>query len=153
MLPSSRLLLSLALVLSPGALASAPQDPAADLARAEAKQALDLSSSPRAAAHLLRLRALEDQIEDLTPIAQAYEGVLERRRADPLARATARMLLFNLERARGHVSRSGDFVKELGFVQDFYVDSGTGKLYRDGTHASGVILQRRYEVAMVRKNA
>jgi len=34
----------------------------------------------------------------------------------------------------------------------FYADAG-GKLSRDGSHASGAILQRRYEVSMVRKNA
>ncbi|HEX8537661.1 MAG TPA: hypothetical protein VF664_09365, partial [Cystobacter sp.] len=54
------------LVLACPLLSRAATDPSAAEAQQEAEQALSLAASPRGAAHLLRMQALEPELDDLT---------------------------------------------------------------------------------------
>jgi tetratricopeptide (TPR) repeat protein len=99
--------------------------PAADeTARALAAEALKQASSPRGAATLVRLHALVDDVEDLTPLLSTYAQVASRRTSDPNTRATAQMLLLDTERARGRLVRANEVRQWLGFVGDYYVVGG-----------------------------
>ncbi len=102
----------------------APATPAsstAEAAQAAAAQALELASSPRGAAHLIRLHGMVEDLEDITPLAATYAQIASRRSADPGTRATAALLLMDLERARGRTVRAAEVQRSLGFIGDFYV--------------------------------
>jgi tetratricopeptide (TPR) repeat protein len=103
------------------ALASSDVDPALQLARTEAAQALSTASSPRAAAHLVRLHALRDELSDLQTLADVYSQILSNGRADPFARDLARSFLADVERARGRLTKSAELVEPLGYIHDYYV--------------------------------
>jgi tetratricopeptide (TPR) repeat protein len=96
-------------------------DPNAERAQASAARALELASSPRGTAHLIRLHGMVDDLEDITPLASTYAQVASRRGADPGTRATAAMLLMDVERARGRTVRAAEVHRSLGFIGDFYV--------------------------------
>ncbi|WP_163996331.1 DUF3857 domain-containing protein [Pyxidicoccus caerfyrddinensis] len=99
--------------------------PAADeTARGYAAEALKQASSPRGAAALLRMHALVDDVEDLTPLISTYSLIASRRTSDPNTRATAQMLLLETERARGRLVRANEVKQWLGFVGDYYVVGG-----------------------------
>ncbi|HEX8705685.1 MAG TPA: DUF3857 domain-containing protein, partial [Myxococcaceae bacterium] len=90
-------------------------------AQAAAAKAVELASSPRGTAHLIRLHGMVDDLEDITPLASAYAQIASRRGADPGTRATAAMLLMDLERARGRTVRAAEVQRSLGFIGDYYV--------------------------------
>ncbi len=109
-------------VVLPGmALASSDADPALQLARAEAAQALSTAHSPRAAAHLIRLHALRDELSDLQTFADVYHQILSDPRADPFTRNLARSFLADVERARGRLTKASELVEPLGYIHDYYV--------------------------------
>ncbi|SET91133.1 DUF3857 and transglutaminase domain-containing protein [Stigmatella erecta] len=101
-----------------------PAGPAAEAAQAYTTQAIELASSPRGAAYLIRLHALAEDLEDITPLVSTYAQVIGRRNTDPNTRATATLLLMDLERARGRMVRATEIQRALGFVGDFYVTGG-----------------------------
>ncbi|WP_338870111.1 DUF3857 domain-containing protein [Myxococcus stipitatus] len=99
--------------------------PAADeTARVYAAEAMKQASSPRAAASLLRLHSLVDEVEDLTPLVSTYAYVASRRQFDANTRATAQLLLLDTERARGRLVRANEVKQGMGFVGDYYVVGG-----------------------------
>jgi tetratricopeptide (TPR) repeat protein len=102
----------------------APATPAgstAERAQASAARALELASSPRGAAHLIRLHGMIEELEDISPLANTYAQIASRRGADPGTRATAAMLLMDIERARGRTVRAAEVQRSLGFIGDFYL--------------------------------
>ncbi|HYH97593.1 tetratricopeptide repeat protein, partial [Hyalangium sp.] len=101
-----------------------PADPTAAAAQAYADKALELASSPRGTAYLIRLHALVEDLEDITPLANTYATIASKRSADPGTRTTATLLLMDLERARGRTVRSAEVQRSLGFIGDFYVVGG-----------------------------
>ena len=128
--------------------------PAADeTARAYAAEAMKQASSPRSAAMLLRMHALVDEVEDLTPLLSTYAYVASRRSSDPNTRATAQMLLLDTERARGRLVRANEVKQWLGYVGDYYVTGGfenEGKAGCDtdfGPEAANLDLSASYPAA------
>ncbi len=109
------------LVLVPVLLFARLDSPVTDHAEALGKLALARANEPRGAAALIRLHGLMDEVDDLNLLAEPYFTIAARGSTDPNVRALARMLLVDLERARGRTVRSQDIVKDLGFVQDWYV--------------------------------
>jgi hypothetical protein len=103
------------LVLACPLLARAAE-PGVAVAKAQAEEALQQATSPRGAAHLLRLHSLKGELEDLTPLVSTYTQVLARRSSDPGARATAHLLLLDLERTRGRMVRAAEIRDDLGFL-------------------------------------
>jgi tetratricopeptide (TPR) repeat protein len=101
-----------------------PLDPTAEAAQRHADKALELASSPRGSAYLIRLHGLMEELEDLTPLVNTYSTIASRRSADPGTRTTATLLLMDLERARGRTVRAAEVQRSLGFVGDFYVVGG-----------------------------
>ncbi|OJT16357.1 cell division protein FtsK [Archangium sp. Cb G35] len=94
-------------------------------AREQAEEALKLASSPRGAAHLIRLHTLREDLEDLTPLVKTYAEVATRRDTDPGTRATAWFLFMDLERSRGRLNKSSEIHdSSLGFIGDYYVVGG-----------------------------
>lgn len=118
----SLLLATLLALVSPRVALSSQA--AEEAAQAHAQQALELASSPRGVAHLMRLHGLMDDVEDLHLLVQTYGQVLGRRSSDPLTRATAHLLLLETERARGRLVRATELRQGLGFLGDFYVAGG-----------------------------
>lgn len=98
--------------------------PVTDQAEALAKTALARANEPRGAAALIRLHALIDEVDDLNLLAEPYFTIAARRSTDPNVRVVAKLLLVDLERARGRTVRSLDILRDLGFVQDWYVVGG-----------------------------
>jgi tetratricopeptide (TPR) repeat protein/transglutaminase-like putative cysteine protease len=105
-------------------LTRAATEHSAAAAREQAEEALRLASSPRSAAQLIRLHALQEDLEDLTPLVKTYTEVATRRDTDPGTRATAWFLFMDLERARGRLTRASEIHDALGFIGDFYVVGG-----------------------------
>jgi cellulose synthase operon protein C len=101
-----------------------PAGPAAEAAQAHATRALELASSPRGTASLVKLHGLMEELEDLTPLVSTYSQIASRRGADPGTRTTATLLLMDLERTRGRTVRASEVQRSLGFVGDFYVVGG-----------------------------
>ncbi len=112
------------LLICPLLALARPSGPAAQAAEAHAARALELASSPRGAAALIRLHELVDELEDITPLVSTYAKIAYRRSADAGTRATAAMLLLDLERARGRTVRAAELHRSLGFVGDFYIAGG-----------------------------
>ncbi|HYX92353.1 MAG TPA: DUF3857 domain-containing protein, partial [Myxococcaceae bacterium] len=79
------------------------------------------ASSPRAIAWLARLDELRDEVSNLQLLAQPYAQVLFGRSTHPEVRRAARMLLADIERARGRLQKSHELLEPLGFVHSFYV--------------------------------
>jgi hypothetical protein len=123
---STPLKLSLFVLLFPALGFGQPpaQDPLAELARAHADAAIQLRASPRAAAYLIRLHGLIDEIEDVSLLAQTYSAFLIGPGADPLAKDVARMLMLEVEQSRGRLSSADENRRRLGYIQDFFVIGG-----------------------------
>lgn len=98
--------------------------PVTDEAEALAKVALSRANEPRGAASLIRLHGLIDEVDDLNLLAEPYFTIAARRSTDPNVRALVRELLIDVERARGRTVRAQDIMRDLGFVQDWYVVGG-----------------------------
>ena len=136
---------------------AAPTDTSLNEARQESERALSLAASPRGAAHLLRLQAFEQELEDLTPLVKTYAELATRRNVDPGTRATAQFLLMDLERSRGRLTRAAELRESLGFVGDYYVVGGfenEGKSGCDtdfGPEAAALDLTARYPGAKGRE--
>ena len=114
------LLTTLTLLTAAGRLDS----PVTDRAEKLGKAALAQPSTPRAAASLIRLHALLDEVDDLNLLAQPYATLLARRGTDPMVRNLARSFYADVERARGRTTKAIDILEPLGFVQDFWVTGG-----------------------------
>ncbi|QRN95646.1 DUF3857 domain-containing protein [Archangium violaceum] len=112
------------LVLACPLLTRAAAETSATAAREQADEALKLASSPRGAAQLIRLHAFKEDLEDLTPLVKTYGEVISRRDSDAGARATAHLLLMDLERARGRMQRASELQDALGFIGEYYVVGG-----------------------------
>ncbi len=93
--------------------------PITDRAELLGKQALKLGNEPRAAASLIRLHSLIDEVDDLNLLAEPYSSLLYRRSTDPFVRALAQNFLADVERARGKTVRAKELIADLGFVQDW----------------------------------
>jgi tetratricopeptide (TPR) repeat protein len=98
--------------------------PVTDQAEALAKTALARAHEARGAAALIRLHALIDEVDDLNLLAEPTFTIAARRSTDPNVRVVAKLLLVELERARGRTVRAQDLTRDLGFVQDWYVVGG-----------------------------
>lgn len=117
-------LAALLVLTSPLLALARPADPTAEAAQALADKALELSTSPRGTAYLVRLHGMVEDLEDLTPLVSTYATIASKRSADPGTRATATMLLMDLERARGRTVRATEVNRALGFINDYYVVGG-----------------------------
>lgn len=104
-------------------LASAPRldSPVTAEAEALARQALSQPNESRAAAALVKLHALLDEVDDLNLLAEPYTTVTWRRNVDPQVRVLAKLLLADVERARGRTVKSQESLAQLGFVKDWWV--------------------------------
>ncbi|CAM3083019.1 DUF3857 domain-containing protein [Corallococcus sp. ZKHCc1 1396] len=121
-----------------------------DRAREYAAEAQKAAGSPRGAASLLRMHALVDDVEDLTPLVSTYQQIASRRSSDVNTRTTAQILLMDAERSRGRMVRANEVRQWLGFVNDYYVVGGfenEGKAGCDtdfGPEAAALDLTARY---------
>ncbi|RKG72775.1 cell division protein FtsK, partial [Corallococcus exercitus] len=121
-----------------------------DRAREYAAEAVKAANSPRGGAALLRMHALVDDVEDLTPLVSTYQQIASRRTADANTRTTAQILLMDAERSRGRMVRANEVRQWLGFVNDYYVVGGfenEGKAGCDtdfGPEAANLDLTARY---------
>ena len=95
--------------------------PVTDRAEALGKEVLKNGSDPRAAATLIRLHALIDDLDELNLLAEPYASLIYRRNTDPHVRAMARLFMADVERARGRTQKAQEQINELGFIQDFHV--------------------------------
>ena len=102
-------------------LAGRLDSPVTDRAEALAKQALAHGHEPRGAGPVIRLHALLDEVDDLNLLAEPFSILLARRSTDERVRVLAQMFMADVERARGRTVKAQDLVKDLGFVQDWYV--------------------------------
>jgi cellulose synthase operon protein C len=93
-------------------------------AQEAASKALELANSPRGTAYLIRLHGLVEDLEDVTPLVATYAQIASKRSADPGTRATATMLLMDLERSRSRMVRAAEVQRSLGFINDYYVVGG-----------------------------
>lgn len=121
-----------------------------DRAREYAAEAVKAANSPRGGAALLRMHALVDDVEDLTPLVSTYQQIASRRASDPNTRTTAQLLLMDAERSRGRMVRANEVRQWLGFINDYYVVGGfenEGKAGCDtdfGPEAANLDLTARY---------
>ncbi len=111
----------LAPYLAAALLLSRLNSPVTDRAEVLAKEALKNGNDPRAAASLMRLHALLDDLDDLNLLAEPYTALMYRRNTDPHVRNLARLFMSEVERARGRTTKAQELVAESGFIQDFYV--------------------------------
>src|SRR5713101_2460981 len=131
------------LLLPAAVLASGGPDPLVLQLRSEASEAMHWVGSPRAAAHLIRLHAMRDQVSDLQLLAQVYNDVLSHPSADPETRALARTLLADIERAR-------ELLEPLGYGSQYYLlggfdNEGKGGCSRDFGPEGSLDLKASYE--------
>ncbi len=116
-----RWVLWLGVVMPLVALAAEQPDPETVQAAAHAQAVRMHAGSPRGVAWLYRLHESRDLVPDLNLLAQAYQDVLTRRTADPEVRRVARLLLADVERARGRLKKAAELMQPLGFVDRFHV--------------------------------
>ena len=109
------------LVLLPLALLARLDSPVTDRAEALGRQVVKEASSPRAAAPLIRLHSLLDEVDDLNLLAEPFARLVFRGSTHPEVRALARTFYADLERARGRTTRAQDLLEPLGYLQDFHV--------------------------------
>lgn len=109
------------LLIVPLLLLGRLDSPVTEQAEALGKLAIARANEPRGAAALIRLHGLLDEVDDLNLLAEPYFTVAARGSTDANVRVLARLLLVDLERARGRTVRAQDVVRDLGFVQDWYV--------------------------------
>lgn len=137
------------------ALASSPKLNSPVTARAEAlgKLAQSQYRDVRAAAALVRLHALMDDVDDLNLLAGPYVSLLSRRDTEPNVRVLARLLLADVERARGRTVKAQESIDALGFVKDWWVvgsfdNEGKGGCDTDFGPESAVDLRASYPAAV-----
>jgi tetratricopeptide (TPR) repeat protein len=106
------------------ALTARLDSPVTDRAEELGKLALKQGHEPRAAATLIRLRALLDEVDDLNLLVEPFTQLLHRRSTDHHVRTLALLFLADVERARGRTVRAKDLTAELGFVQDWHLVGG-----------------------------
>jgi tetratricopeptide (TPR) repeat protein/transglutaminase-like putative cysteine protease len=109
------------LLVSLPAAAARLDSPTTELAERHAAAALELSRSPRAAAHLYRLHELRDEVDDLNLLAQTYSTLLRKGGVDPLVKGLALQLYSDVERTRGRLAKAQAMLEPLGFISQFYV--------------------------------
>src|SRR4051812_23086575 len=107
-------LVGLAFALSSFAAQARIDSPATERAEAYGKAAVARATSPRAAADLIRLHSLRDEVDDLNLLAGPYAAVLGRRGVDPFARVTAQLFYADLVRARGALTKASAMLDPLG---------------------------------------
>ena len=96
----------LAPYLAAALLLSRLNSPVTDRAEFLAKEALKNGNDPRAAASLMRLHALIDDLDDLNLLAEPYTALMYRRNTDPHVRNLARQLMSEVERTRGRTTKA-----------------------------------------------
>ena len=111
-------MLTLALTL---VLSARLDSPVTERVEALAKETLAKSNEPRAAAPLIRLRELLDEVDDLNLLAEPLNQLLSRRGTDPFVRTLAQRFLADVERARGRTVKASEILAEFGFVRDWYL--------------------------------
>jgi tetratricopeptide (TPR) repeat protein len=115
------ILLSLACLAAARPAVAAETDPTDSRASALAS-ALDRErGDPRALATVAALADLQDDVEDLAPIAAAYARVAGDPAAHPEVRALARMGLASVARSRGDLALAARELAPLGFVRSWQV--------------------------------
>lgn len=136
------------------ALSSSPKldSPVTTEAEALAKQALSLGGDVRAAAPLVRLHALLDDVDDLNLLAEPYTSLMWRRSTEPNVRVLARLLMADVERARGRTVKAQESIDSLGFVKDWWVvgsfdNEGKGGCDTDFGPESATDLRASYPAA------
>ncbi|MDP2274208.1 MAG: DUF3857 domain-containing protein [Archangium sp.] len=102
-------------------LLSRLDSPVTDRAEALSKEVLRLGNEPRAAAPLIKLHSLIDDLDDLNLLAEPYSALIYRRGTDAHVRALARLFMADVERARGRTQKAAELIGDLGFIQDFHV--------------------------------
>lgn len=95
--------------------------PVTDRAEALAKEALKNGADPRAAASLIRLHTLLDDVDELNLLAEPYSALMYRRNTDGQVRALAKRFMADVERARGRTTKAQELITDSGFIQDFHV--------------------------------
>ena len=105
---------------SAASLPVAADPPAGRIARAVAELDRD-RADPRALVPLTALSELEDEAEDLTPIAAVYARAAADARAQPEVRALARLGLARVARARGDLDAARAEIDGLGFVREWQI--------------------------------
>ncbi len=95
--------------------------PLTDRAEALGREVIQQGHDARAAAPLIRLHQLLDEVDDLNLLADPYATVLWRQRTDPFVRGLARLFLAEVERARGRTTKASEHVAAANFIQDWQV--------------------------------
>lgn len=111
------------LLLVAALLARLPS-PTTDRAEALAKDALAKGHDVRAAAPLIRLHGLLDEVDDLNLLAEPYAALMYRQNTDAHVRTLARLFYADVERARGRTVKGREQLDTLDFVQDWWVVGG-----------------------------
>jgi tetratricopeptide (TPR) repeat protein len=95
--------------------------PITDRAEALGREALQQGHDVRAAAAMIRLRQLLDEVDELNLLADPFASLLWRPRTDPMVRVLARRFMADVERARGRMVKAAEHLAELNFIQDWHV--------------------------------
>lgn len=103
------------------ALAAPLDSPVTARADALGKQAIARANDPRAAAALIRLHELADDVDDLNLLAEPYSSLIWRRSTEDNVRLVAQLFMADVERARGRTVKAKEIISSLGFVQDWHV--------------------------------
>lgn len=98
--------------------------PITDRAEALGREVVQQGHDARAAAPLIRLHQLLDEVDDLNLLAEPYTTLLWRQRTDPHVRALARLFMADVERARGRTTKASEYLAEANFIQDWHVVGG-----------------------------
>jgi tetratricopeptide (TPR) repeat protein len=106
------------------ATAAQDDDPITTRAHALAKEALAQSGRLEAAAPLIRLHAMINEVDDLNLLAEPYAILLSRRGVNPEVQKLARTFYAAVEESRGRTTKAADVLEPLAFVQDFYAVGG-----------------------------
>ncbi len=129
--------------------AAPPENEVVARAQLLAAQALAQGSQSRAAAPLIQLHAMLDEVDDLNLLADPFAALVYRQSTDKHVRTLARLFMADLERARGRTVKADDAIDELGFVQDWHAigsfdNEGKGGCDTDFGPESAVDLQAGY---------
>ncbi len=111
-------------LLLAAALLTRLPSPTTDRAEALAKEALSKGHDVRAAAPLIRLHGLLDDVDDLNLLAEPYAALMYRQNTDAHVRTLARLFYADVERARGRSVKGREHIDALDFVQDWWVVGG-----------------------------
>src|SRR5438309_1122224 len=100
------------------ATATGDDDPTTTRAHALGKEALAQSGRLEAAAPLIRLWAMNNDVDDLNLLAEPYAILLSRRGVNPEVQRLARIFYAEVEQSRGRTTKAADVLEPLSFVQD-----------------------------------